>query len=89
MTNEQTIAPESTAVRVALWRAMHMQIDAPPHVFEDDIGVRLVNPDDSWRQRPDMDLEGTKLFRTSIVWPGPGSSRTSCANRWRGASGNT
>jgi methyltransferase (TIGR00027 family) len=65
--DEHTIAPESTAVRVALWRAMHVQIDAPPHVLEDETGLRLVEPDDSWRQRPDMDPEGTKLFRASIV----------------------
>jgi methyltransferase (TIGR00027 family) len=67
MPNEQTVAPESTAVRVALWRAIHVQVDPPPHVLEDEIGLQLVAPDASWRQRPDMDPDGTRLFRASIV----------------------
>ena len=37
-------APDSTAVRVALWRALHVAIDSPPHVFEDAIGLRLAAP---------------------------------------------
>src|SRR5881394_1509039 len=65
--DKQTEAADSTAVRVALWRAMHVQVDASPHVFEDEIGLRLVAPDDDWRRRPDMDPEGTRLFRASIV----------------------
>lgn len=44
MQNEQTAAPDSTAVRVALWRAVHVQVDPPPHVFEDEVGLRLVAP---------------------------------------------
>lgn len=63
----QTPAPDSTAGRVALWRAMHVQLDPPPHILEDEIGLRLAAPDDGWRARPDMDPEGTKLFRASIV----------------------
>lgn len=59
--------PDSTAVRVALWRALHVLVDAPPHVLEDTIGLQLVAPDASWRQRPDMDPQGTKLMRSSIV----------------------
>jgi len=59
--------PESTAVRVALWRAMHVQVDPPPHVFEDEAGLRLVDPDENWRQRPDMDPQATRYFRASIV----------------------
>jgi methyltransferase (TIGR00027 family) len=46
---------------------MHAQIDPPPHVLEDEIGLRLAAPDDGWRQRPDMHPEGTKPFRASIV----------------------
>jgi O-methyltransferase involved in polyketide biosynthesis len=38
--------PDSTAVRVALWRAMHVQADPEPHLLEDEIGLRLV-PDDT------------------------------------------
>src|SRR5438270_880078 len=67
MHNRQTVAPDSTAVRVALWRAMHMQVDALPHVLEDEIGLRLVAPEDDWRRRPDMDAQFTKPFRASIV----------------------
>ncbi|WP_211261525.1 class I SAM-dependent methyltransferase [Pseudonocardia acaciae] len=58
---------DSTAVRVALWRALHVQIDPPPHVFEDEVGLRLADPEDGWRERPDMDPEATKSFRASIV----------------------
>ena len=58
---------DPTAVRVALWRALHVQVDPPPHVLEDEIGLRLAHPDEGWRRRPDMDPEGTSPFRASIV----------------------
>jgi methyltransferase (TIGR00027 family) len=64
---DQDIAPESTAVRVALWRAMHVQVDAPPHVLDDQVGLQLVAPDDGWRSRPDMDPVFTSGFRAAIV----------------------
>ncbi len=54
-------------MRVALWRALHVEIDAPPHVFDDEIGLRLVAPADDWRRRGDMDPVGTSRFRASIV----------------------
>lgn len=60
-------APDSTAVRVALWRALHVQVDAQPHVLEDEIGLKLAAPEEGWRNRPDMDPEGTRLFRASIL----------------------
>ena len=60
-------APDSTAVRVALWRAMHVQVDPPAHVLEDEIGLKLVAPDDGWRRRPDMNPQFTSPFRASIV----------------------
>ncbi|MGH9558394.1 MAG: class I SAM-dependent methyltransferase [Bryobacteraceae bacterium] len=63
----QTAAPNSTAVRVALWRAMHVEIDPPPHVPEDAIGLKLAAPDDGWRGRPDMDPRRTSRFRASMV----------------------
>jgi methyltransferase (TIGR00027 family) len=66
MTEEQ-IAPESTAVRVALWRAMHVQVDAPPPVLDDEVGLRLAAPEDGWRDRPDMDPVFTRGFRAAIV----------------------
>jgi hypothetical protein len=34
-------APDNTAVRVALWRALHVAADAPPHVFTDELGLAL------------------------------------------------
>lgn len=67
MPDKQTAAPDSTAVRVALWRAMHVQVDPPPHVLEDEVGLRLAAPDDGWRRRPDMDPHRTSRFRASIV----------------------
>ena len=59
--------PESTAVRVALWRAMHVQVDPPPHVLDDQVGLQLIGPDPDWRQRPDMDPLATARVRASIV----------------------
>ena len=67
MRDDRVSAPDSTAVRVALWRALHVQLDAPPHVFVDVLGLRLAAPDAGWRQRPDMDPQGTSPFRASIV----------------------
>lgn len=67
MTDEQNEVPDGTAVRVALWRAMHVQVDSPPHVIEDEIGLQLAAPDEGWRQRPDMDPRGTSGFRAAIV----------------------
>jgi methyltransferase (TIGR00027 family) len=54
-------------VRVALWRALHVLVDAPPHVLEDEIGLRLVAPDAGWRSRGDMDPQQTRRFRAAIV----------------------
>jgi O-methyltransferase involved in polyketide biosynthesis len=59
--------PDSTAVRVALWRALHVESAAPPHVLDDTIGLQLAAPADGWRQRPDMELQGTRGYRASIV----------------------
>ncbi len=63
----QTPAPDSTAVRVALWRALHTRIDPPPHVLEDETGLRLADPDEGWQRRGDMDPHGTSTYRASIV----------------------
>jgi methyltransferase (TIGR00027 family) len=59
--------PDSTAVRVALWRALHLEVDPEPHVLKDDVGLKLAAPENGWRNRGDMHPEGTKLFRASIV----------------------
>ncbi len=58
--------PDSTAVRVALWRALHLEVDAPPAVFRDEIGLALAAPEAGWRDRPDMG-PFTRPFRASIV----------------------
>jgi methyltransferase (TIGR00027 family) len=67
MADEQNEVAEGSAVRVALWRSIHVQVDAPPHVLEDEIGLQLAAPDDDWRSRPDMDPAGTRWFRAAIV----------------------
>ncbi|MFF2515667.1 class I SAM-dependent methyltransferase [Streptomyces sp. NPDC058086] len=67
MADEQSEVPDSTAVRVALWRAMHVRVDSPPHVIEDEIGLRLAAPDEGWERRLDMDPRGTSGFRGAIV----------------------
>ncbi|WP_063009533.1 class I SAM-dependent methyltransferase [Nocardia kruczakiae] len=64
---ERTAVPDQTAVRVALWRALHVQLDPPPHVLDDEIGLRLAEPPAGWRERGDMDPVGTSRFRASIV----------------------
>jgi methyltransferase (TIGR00027 family) len=55
MAAEASEEPESTAVRVALWRALHVEVDASPPVL------------DGWRDRPDMHPQGTSGFRAAIV----------------------
>jgi len=65
--SQSTSAPDSTAVRTALWRALHVELDAAPHVLDDTIGLRLADPDPDWRSRGDMHPDGTRAFRASIV----------------------
>jgi methyltransferase (TIGR00027 family) len=65
--NTDNTEPDNTAARTALWRAMHVLVDAPPHVLADEVGLRLVAPAAGWRDRQDMDPEFTKPFRASIV----------------------
>src|SRR6185437_6246663 len=67
MPDEQTATPDSTAVRVALWRALHLEVDPPPHILEDNLGLELAAPDAGWRARPDMDPQFTRPFRASIL----------------------
>lgn len=67
MSNTQDEAPDSTAARVALWRALHLAIDPPPHVLDDEIGLKLLAPDPGWQNRGDMDPQFTRPFRASIV----------------------
>ncbi|MDN7590381.1 class I SAM-dependent methyltransferase [Burkholderia seminalis] len=67
MTEIREDAPDSTAARVALWRALHVRLDAPPHVLADEVGLRLLAPPPGWQQRGDMDPQFTRPFRASIV----------------------
>ncbi|WP_069706379.1 class I SAM-dependent methyltransferase [Burkholderia seminalis] len=67
MTAIREDAPDSTAARVALWRALHVRLDAPPHVLSDEVGLRLLAPQPGWQQRGDMDPQFTRPFRASIV----------------------
>jgi len=67
VSNSPQAAPDHTAERVALWRAIHVESDPPPHVFEDTIGLQLAAPDEARRSRPDMNPEMTKRFRASIL----------------------
>ncbi|WP_306590723.1 class I SAM-dependent methyltransferase [Geothrix sp. 21YS21S-4] len=66
MADDSAPAPDNTAVRVALWRALHLEADSPPHVFEDDVGLKLAAPGEGWRERPDMS-PFTRPFRASIL----------------------
>lgn len=59
--------PDNTAVRVALWRALHVELDPPPHVLVDEVGLQLAAPEDGWRRRRDMDPAQTSRNRASIV----------------------
>lgn len=64
---DQPAAPDNTAVRVALWRALHLLVDPPPHVLDDSVGLALANPDADWRDRPDMHPGFTRIFRAATV----------------------
>lgn len=66
MISKAAVAPEHTAVRVALWRALHVQLDPKPHVLSDEIGSKLVT-EAGWQQRPDMNPDFSKGIRASIV----------------------
>jgi methyltransferase (TIGR00027 family) len=63
--NKKISQPDNTAVRTALWRALHVQVDAKPYILEDEIGLKLIAPPANWKERPDMKF--TKRLRASIV----------------------
>jgi len=54
-------------VRTALWRALHCEVDPPPHVLEDELGLKLAAPDEGWRDRQDMNQQQTRHIRAAIV----------------------
>src|SRR3954470_20053957 len=61
----RTKQPDNTALRTALWRALHVLTDDKPYVIEDKIGYELIKPEKDWQERPDMKY--TKRLRASIV----------------------
>ena len=63
----QKTIPDHTAVRVALWRALHSLIDAKPSVLDDQIGLKLIAPEEGWQNRGDMHPQVTRGYRASIV----------------------
>ncbi|MFN8256310.1 MAG: class I SAM-dependent methyltransferase [Bacteroidales bacterium] len=66
MSNKNSIEqPDNTAVRTALWRALHGLVDAKPLVIDDGVGLKLINPPEDWKERPDMKFTGR--IRASIV----------------------
>lgn len=67
MASERAEVPDNTAVRVALWRALHTEADAAPPVLDDTVGLALADPPEGWRERGDMHPRGTAGFRASIV----------------------
>ena len=67
MTGNAVGTPDNTAVRTALWRALHTQVDEPPHVLEDVLGARLAQDDDGWRERGDMVPGDSRGKRATIV----------------------
>lgn len=62
MTTKQ---PDNTALRTALWRALHVLTDEKPYVIDDKIGYNLIKPEKDWQERPDMKY--TKRLRASVV----------------------
>ncbi|MBC9797878.1 class I SAM-dependent methyltransferase [Sinomicrobium weinanense] len=63
--SKKTAQPDNTALRTALWRALHVLADDRPYVIEDKIGYDLIKPEDNWQERPDMKY--TRRLRASIV----------------------
>ncbi len=63
--NKKVAEPDNTALRTALWRALHLLADEEPYIIEDEVGLELIKPDKDWQERPDMKY--TKRLRASIV----------------------
>lgn len=67
MTRIDASTPDNTAVRTALWRALHARVDDLPHVIDDSVGARLAQDDDGWLERADMVPDRTRGKRATIV----------------------
>lgn len=60
-------AAKNLAIKIAMWRALHLRVDAPPHVLKDDIGLQIAAPGIGWRRRGDMKKNRFRRARASIV----------------------
>ncbi|MGW1173650.1 class I SAM-dependent methyltransferase [Kitasatospora sp. NPDC002543] len=67
MPEQNSAGPSSLAVRAALWRALHVQHDDPPAVFDDELGLRLTGEGEDWRKRPDMDPDDNPFARAAVI----------------------
>jgi methyltransferase (TIGR00027 family) len=67
MVKKSIVRPDSTAVRVALWRGLHLEVDPPPHLIEDKIGLELAAPKAGWRNCPDMKGPAVARYRAGII----------------------
>ena len=66
MPDSPTIAPDRSSFGSAALRAMHVQIDPPPHVLEDELGLQLI-PEAYRHVPPSMEPHVSGRLRASIV----------------------
>lgn len=59
--------PDGTAIIVALWRAAHLEVDDPPPILEDSLGLQLVAPAADYMQEPFMAESFCGRFRGTMV----------------------
>ncbi|WP_240876043.1 hypothetical protein [Shimazuella soli] len=52
MHDNQNTAPDHTAVRVALWRVLHVQVDSPPYILKDKVGLIGFGPQGRFPRSP-------------------------------------
>jgi hypothetical protein len=67
---------------------MHVQVDSPPYVLEDEIGLRLAGPETAGGNARTW-TRGAPVATERQSWPVLASSRTSSPNRPATASRNT
>lgn len=59
--------PDRSSIGSAYFRAMHVRVDAPPHVFEDTLGLALADSEGTLTPPPGMTPEVMARLRASIV----------------------
>lgn len=67
MAESRVVGPDRSSIGSAALRAMHVQVDPPPHVLVDELGLRLAVPDGSLHVPPGMEPAVTARLRASIV----------------------